>query len=241
VARGRAAAGIDCEFAVRIPEDHILAEPVRLASLAPRVGAPIDGAALDDYFVTRAEHDADGDLLRLQETPRPDARGFDVVLSAVRGAAPAVHRIGEGVQLLIAPDRAPDLDAAWTRVDAALRSLIEHREAIAGATLGGEPLAHLERPQQLAEVLISSIGPLVGELSERSRVPGELTLKRERGGGQRDELFIPQAQLLSKLRSLSPEHRALFGAYGLEGSSDLITAQVRRLELPLRASPNHDV
>ena len=42
------------------------------------------------------------------------------------------------------------------------------------------------------------------------------------------------------MRSLSPEHRALFGAYGLDGASDLITAQVRRLELPLRAAPGSD-
>jgi hypothetical protein len=124
--------------------------------------------------------------------------------------------------------RATDIDTLqrlWDRVEDTIADLILQRKRIILATLEKKPVRELERPQTLAEALLEAVGPLAREMRRRSRVPGEITLKRELGDGRREELFIPKQQLAEKFETLSPEHKRLFDIYGLEGTAEVVTTE----------------
>src|SRR5690606_1167786 len=67
--------------------------------------------------------------------------------------------------------------------------------------------------------MLMSLAPIVREIRVRSRVPGELVLKRDLGDGRREEVFIPRRDLESKFEVLPYEYQACFSAVGLGGEA----------------------
>jgi hypothetical protein len=65
--------------------------------------------------------------------------------------------------------------------------------------------------------LLSQLTPLARTIRERSRVHGELVLKRDVAGGRREELFVPRAQLSQHFAKLPPEYRRPFEDMGVSG------------------------
>src|SRR3569623_564949 len=58
---------------------------------------------------------------------------------------------------------------------------------------------------------------LARTIGERARMSGELVLKRDIGGGRREELFVPRAQLAAKFAKLPMEYRKPFEDMGIAG------------------------
>jgi hypothetical protein len=88
-----------------------------------------------------------------------------------------------------------------------------------------QPLRDVARPGRIAEKLIDLVAPTVRELRRRSAPTGELILKRELGGGRREEIFLRRVELTSQWAALGPGRRTLFDAWGL--GDGVVIAPVR--------------
>jgi hypothetical protein len=83
----------------------------------------------------------------------------------------------------------------------------------------------VDHPSQIAEAILTAVAPLVREMRMRSRVPGELILKRDLGGDRREEIFVPRQALWNKMADLAPRHRQLFESIGIsnEATTEFVT------------------
>jgi hypothetical protein len=94
------------------------------------------------------------------------------------------------------------------------------RRRLVSAVLRGEPLDERRWPGQVAELLIAHVGPELREIAKRSGAPGELVLRREAGGGRREEMYVTSADLLRRVQVLPPDRRAVFTPLGLLRASE---------------------
>jgi hypothetical protein len=172
-------------------------------------------------------------LIEVQVGPGREAI---VLSSAAKGKRPEpwlhilMPRPGEAGPLAVALDRrdasggqpfyldhvsAAEVMGAWRALERELPALIGGRQELTGARLNGRAVSELEHPAQLAEAILLSMASLVREIRMRSRVPGELIIKRDLGPDRREEMFVPRQVLWSKLAGLPPRHRQLFEDIGL--------------------------
>ncbi len=98
----------------------------------------------------------------------------------------------------------------------ALKDLTGHRTLI-DISLGGQVLGQLPEPRVVPMEVLAQLTPLARTIRERSRISGELVLKRDIGGGKREELFVPRAQLSQHFAKLPMEYRRPFEEMGVSG------------------------
>lgn len=98
----------------------------------------------------------------------------------------------------------------------ALKDLTNNR-ALTDITLGGQALAQLPEPRVVPMEVLHQLTPLARTIRERSRMSGELVLKRDLGGGKREELFVPRAQLSQHFAKLPMNYRQPFEEMGIAG------------------------
>jgi hypothetical protein len=84
--------------------------------------------------------------------------------------------------------------------------------------------------------VLQQLTPLSRTIRERSRVSGELVLKRDIGGGRREELFVPRAQLAQQFAKLPMEYRKPFEDMGVS-SEDTQPAIAMPTRPPARPVP----
>jgi hypothetical protein len=98
----------------------------------------------------------------------------------------------------------------------ALKDLVLHR-ALVDIQLGSSAMAQLPEPRVVPMELLQQLTPLARTIRERSRMSGELVLKRDIEGGRREELYVPRAQLAQKFAKLPMEYRKPFEDMGIAG------------------------
>ena len=98
----------------------------------------------------------------------------------------------------------------------ALKDLTQHRTLL-DITLGNQALAQLAEPRVVPMEVLNQLSPLARTIRERSRMSGELVLKRDVAGGRREELYVPRAQLASKFAKLPLEYQKPFQDMGIAG------------------------
>jgi hypothetical protein len=96
----------------------------------------------------------------------------------------------------------------------ALSELMNHRTLV-DLSLGGQALERLPEPRVVPMEVLQQLTPLSRTIRERSRVSGELVLKLDIGGGRREELFVPRAQLAQRFAKLPMEYRKPFEDMGV--------------------------
>lgn len=96
----------------------------------------------------------------------------------------------------------------------ALKDLTSNRNLV-DLMLGGQALDKLPEPRIVPMELLQQLTPLARTIRERSRVSGELVLKRDIGGGRREELFVPRAALAQQFSKLPMEYRKPFEDMGV--------------------------
>jgi hypothetical protein len=194
--------------------------PVRIDSLVPELTvhlprrrwlrAPIEASIpLGRYLLAAARHDDRGRELLIR---KPDGSGWRIELpqdgqpSATaldrRGRAAGTGLVGEGelAPLIAAIDR--ELQPA--RLPRAAREVL----------LDGTPVTELEDTTLATRALLDEIGPTVRQIRQRSRVPGELSLKRDVTSGVREELYVSRTNLTAHYAGLPPELRRLLDDAG---------------------------
>jgi hypothetical protein len=101
------------------------------------------------------------------------------------------------------------------RVLDSVHGLTGLRGAMRSVSLDERPLEQLEWPETVAHRLLAQLAPTVMEISRRSGAPGELVLRRDVGGGRREEIYVTKAELWERLLVLPPDRRVPFAALGI--------------------------
>ena len=100
------------------------------------------------------------------------------------------------------------------RANQALKDLINKRTLV-DLTLGGKSINDIEEPRIVPLELLQQLTPLARTIREKSRMSGELVLKRDIGDGRREELFVPRATLAQQFARLPLEYRRPFEEMGI--------------------------
>ena len=108
-----------------------------------------------------------------------------------------------------------------SRISVGRRSLID-------LALAGAPLGQLDEPRIIPLEILAQLSPLARTLRERSRMSGELVLKRDIGDGRREELFVPRATLAAQFARLPSEYRRPFEDMGITNDETSPAIQIGR-------------
>jgi hypothetical protein len=156
------------------------------------------------------EHGANWQSIGLTGDAETDANPLDV--EDVDG----VRRLGEGAAR-------------------ALKDLTTNRTLI-DLTLGGQALEKLPEPRIVPMELLQQLTPLARTIRERSRTSGELVLKKDIGGGRREELYVPRAALAQQFSKLPMEYRKPFEDMGVSSEDTQPAISIGQLRPPAKPS-----
>jgi hypothetical protein len=194
--------------------------PVRIDTLVPDLvvslprrrwlRAPIETAIpLGRCFLASARHDDRGRELVIR---RPDGSGWRIELP--RDAQPSAETLDRrgratGTALVRETELAP-LITAIERELATSRLPRQARDVL----LDGTRLTELSDTTLTPRALLGELAPTVRAIRQRSRVPGELTLKRDIADGRREELYVSRTSLTVSYAALPAEYRRLLDDAG---------------------------
>jgi hypothetical protein len=204
------------QLRVELPRKRLFSEP--------RPGM----VALEKCALVRFERSADRHFLVLRENPAKPSAGWNIVLSDPEQAGVIVTPIdaeGQPMSGAIAIDGedAAALYHLGEIVSEALSALRHGKRRLRELRLGDSLLEQIGDPGIVGKALLTQLAPLIRQTRTKSRVPGELIVKRDIGDGRREELFIPRAALERRFAALPPEYRRFFDDAGLgrEPTQDL--------------------
>lgn len=227
--------GVVAAFSLAIPSDHLWARPRRLAEIAPGLEvhfpqqsgwlskrvelAPVK---LDRLFLSGVNLDATSAEFRLRKGANTGT-GYKIMVDLRGDHQVHLQALAEDGSADVDPPSALDAeDSAQmfrlaSRVIESMQVLTQMRRSMVSADLDSQPLTELEWPRFVAERLIAHMAPAVTEIARRSGAPGELVLRRDVGGGRREEVYVTCAELNEKLLVLPPDRRVAFEVLGLRG------------------------
>lgn len=231
--RSRAVCGLHATYTVSIPSSSPWVGPVKVAQLAPGFVIELQGKggwlrkspkvtqhAFHKLYITDVQINHEREAFTLRRNPKKPSSGYTIQMMDGDEVTPVIQEIdskGEkkGNPLSLSGEGATALARLWEAIDASVRGLRRHRDALTVSRFADKPLSLVDRPHKIAEAILTALAPTVREMRIRSRVPGELVLKRELGDGRREELFVPRAELEAKFDSLPEEFRMAFESIGL--------------------------
>lgn len=175
--------------------------------------APVD---LSKYVMTAFEKTGGENVITLKERADKASQGLRFMVSENSATWQSMSVAGDA-ETEPNPLDFEDVDGVRRLGEAAaktLRDITLHRQLV-DLTLGGQPLVKLPEPRIVPMEVLQQLTPLARTIRERSRTSGELTLKRDIGGGRREELFVPRAQLAQQFSKLPMEYRKPFEDMGV--------------------------
>jgi hypothetical protein len=200
--------------------------------------APID---LGKYVVVAFERNIHESIITLKENANKSALGLRFAVTETGATWVSITAAGDAdgdPNPLDIEDVAP-VRMLSEKAHAALKDLI-HRRTLVDLSLGTTPLSDLEEPRIIPLELLAQLTPLARTIREKSRMSGELIMKRDIGDGRREELFVPRATLAAQFARLPHEYRRPFEDMGItnEETSPAIQLPPPRPPAPPRAPPN---
>jgi hypothetical protein len=233
--------GLTTDFTGSIPSDERWSVPLRIADVDPHTQLTIqrDGSwlarlfkgsheSISGFFITKIEFRDKEARFQVHRNLKPGASGYEIRIRGANQASPLVCPLNkeDAEPIPVHGDDALNLTSLWSRIEKELLGLVRFRAHMLRASLNNADIANLEDPGELAAVILMTLAPIVREMRLRSRVPGELVLKRDLGNGRREELFVPRQALESKFAELPIEQQRFFQAAGL--GSEATTEFVHR-------------
>lgn len=222
--------GLATDFTGSIPSDERWSVPLRIADVDPHTQLTIQRDAgwlsrlfrgshesISGFYITKIELRDKEARFQVHRNLKPGASGYEIRVRGANQSSPLVCPLNKdsAEPIPVYGDDAVNLTTLWSTIEKELRSLVRFRARMVRATLNNDDIANLEEPGELAEVILMTLAPIVREMRLRSRVPGELVLKRDLGNGRREELFVPRQALESKFAGLPIEQQRFFQAAGL--------------------------
>jgi hypothetical protein len=177
--------------------------------------APVD---LGKYVMVAFEKTPTELVVTLKEKPDRTSQGLRFIVSDRGATWQSVSASGEP-DSEANPLDLEDVDGIrrlGEGANRALKDLVQHRTLV-DIELGKLTLGQLPEPRSVPMEVLAQLTPLARTIRERSRMSGELVLKRDVGSGHREELFVPRAQLASKFARLPIEYRKPFEDMGIAG------------------------
>jgi hypothetical protein len=198
--------------------------------------APVD---LGKYVVVAFERNTHEAIVTLKENPNKSALGLRFAVTDVGATWVSITAAGDAdgdPNPLDIEDVAPVRQLA-ERAHSTLRDLI-NRRTLVDLSLGNTLIADLEEPRIIPLELLAQLTPLARTIREKSRMSGELILKRDIGDGRREELFVPRATLTGQFARLPAEYRRPFEDMGITNEETAPAIQLPRPPAPPRAGAN---
>jgi hypothetical protein len=194
--------------------------------------APID---LGKYVLVAFERNAHEAVATLKENPNKSAQGLRFAVTDAGATWVSITAAGDAdgePNPLDSEDVAP-VRQLTERAHAALKDLI-NRRTLVDLSLGNTTLADLEEPRIVPLELLAQLTPLARSIREKSRMSGELILKRDIGDGRREELFVPRATLTAQFARLPHEYRRPFEDMGITNEETSPAIHIARPPAPPR-------
>jgi hypothetical protein len=218
--------------------------PVRCGALAAAVivllpkrrafGKPAPARVLlDKCVLVRAQLDGHGHALLVREgAQKSPGWRIHVPERGIPSATPlGADGKALGPEVEIEGDHG-GLNRLIEAIDAAMDSMRAHRKA-REVTLGDAPLTTIGDPTVAPRALLEQLTPTIRMIRQKSRVPGEMCLKRDIADGKREEVFLPRAAIAAKFARLPAEYRKFFEDAGLarEDTVEVSDADVSSADL----------
>jgi hypothetical protein len=195
--------------------DTVIVHMMKKGLLGKAKPAPVD---LGKYVMVAFERAHDQHVITLKEKPDRATQGLRFAVGDHGATWQSISASGDA-ETEANPLDSDDIDNVRRLGESAARAmldLIEHRTLV-DLSLGGQGLAELPEPRIAPMEVLQQLTPFARTIRERSRVHGELVLKRDLGGQRREELFVPRAQLSQHFAKLPPEYRKPFEDMGITG------------------------
>jgi hypothetical protein len=193
--------------------DNVVVHMMKKGLLGKAKPAPVD---LSKYVMVAFEKTATEHVITLKEKADKASQGLRFMVGENSANWQSIGLSGDAETEPNSLDL-EDLDGVRRLGEGAaraLKDLINHRNLV-DLTLGGQPVERLPEPRIVPMELLQQLTPLSRTIRERSRVSGELVLKRDIGGGRREELFVPRAALAQQFSKLPMEYRRPFEDMGV--------------------------
>ena len=248
---------LEALMALDVPEGHLFAKPLRVATICPKLSVELECAGvfskkprakrirLDRYFMTRLAFGAERAAIALRERPDADSPGFDLVW--LPGSRPVIEirqvlKDGEPAPAppqALGPDDIARVQGFSNDLRDAALELCSARGRLESASMESSAVDAGDA-SELARRLVALLTPYVRDMAHHAATREELALKRDLGGGRREEIYIDRAVLAEKIEQLPRSLQQVFAPLDLVNStwsqSGVIT-HTRGLPppLPLRA------
>jgi hypothetical protein len=225
--------GVQAVFSLGIPGDHLWSRSRRVADLASGLEVYFPQPAgwlskrvamaplkLDRLYLSLVKLEATSAELRLRKNPS-SGPGYRVIITLQEERRVMIQPLAEeGEPEVDAPIALEGSDSAQmlsfcARVIESTVDLSNMRRSMVSVEYEGQPLNDAQWPEAVAHRLIMQLAPVVNEIAARSGAPGELVLRREVGGGRREEVYVTKAELYEKVLVLPPTRRVGFEQLGL--------------------------
>ena len=229
---GTTAGGLQLLFDVAIPNSSVWSHALKVSDFVPELRltihrepgllgkAPrVSKESVHKLLITEVHSSPEQRWMVVRPTAKRPCKGLRLVAQDGPNDVPVVVRVDEngaveGREQMVG-ENAANIKLLWEHVSKRMDHLVEKRQALKSIVVGEDSGKMCENPAKLAEVILSTIAPIVLEIRKRSRVPGELVLKRELSDGRREELFVPRNELCAKFSALPDSQRRIFEAMGL--------------------------
>ena len=197
----------------------------------------VKAVRLDKLFVSEVSLSEEKSTICLRKSP---TSGGGYLLEIISGPPPQVTiaTLGED-GLPIETARALDDNdyvsglRLWSKLAPSTHGL-NRRQSMLSATINKRPLQEHETPETTGLRMIQLLAPVLKEIALRSHEPGELVLRRDLGGGRREELYATKAELFEKIKGLPERFRQLFDPLELSPTEpNLRTSHPRSLRQPV--------
>ncbi|HWM87813.1 MAG TPA: hypothetical protein VNO33_18290 [Kofleriaceae bacterium] len=249
----QASRALELVFRATFAADSFWSRAIPMAELfgAAPVTATVDAGKgrarqlrLDPMILTEVQVGPGREAMVLRASTKRPCPGLHILMPRPGEAGPLVVSLDKRDQSRGQPFYLDEIGAgaviaAWRALERELPQLVAGRNELVTARLSGRDVSEIEHPGQLAEVILMSLATIVREMRMRSRVPGELILKRDLAADRREEMFVPRQVLWNKLSVLSPRHRQLFEAIGLsnEATYEFVTRVSEKAVRPRQRAP----
>jgi hypothetical protein len=174
---------------------------------------------LDKAGLVEAERDGEEISMLIREQVGKESCGWLITMDRP-GASSATcvaldeHRQPLGIETELGGDDATAVARLAAAVIDAMAPAIERRRT-REVIIGKDSLRALTDPAEPGRALLDLLAPTIRTLCAKSRVQGEISLKRDVADGRREEIFVSRTIIAAKYAALPPEYRKLFDSAGL--------------------------
>ncbi len=235
------AKSVSADFRTEISKSEIWGAPIAVSSLMSNLeidipvwkrrskGTECAAESLEGYEIVEVDSSPSRQRLVVR---RINKAKYSVMITLADAAqsSPTIVLIDDeqenmGDVHVISKANTEELSKLWNVLLAQRNSLVESRNVLGQVSFANRNVNTIADPSRVAEAMLAMVAPLTREIRLRSRVPGELIIKRNLSKGRREEIFMSRDDLQAVYAHLPDQYRRVFDAMGLgnESTCDFVT------------------